>query len=404
MPAETMTDPDSTRLFEQRLSASVFHQIRERVVAALAAEGLSAILTDDPEDVAYLTGFFHHPGERPVAVLLRDDGRILLLVPELERQHAEEQDAQAEIVTFVEYPGLESPFAALARASGPLRGRVGVTTRVTQHRLRLATVAFADAEWVPTELVTRARFLKFPEEIALHREAARITDRMLEAGVALVAEAIASGGPLPSEQELAGHVGSVGIGTMYAEHRDVVVVSFLAGGLVYAGANSAIPHGLPSAYRLTRGDTFMLSLGCAVGGRFVEGERTFVLGEPSDEQRLYHDTVRRAQAEGSRAIAPGVRCADSNTRCLDVIRDAGLGRYLRHRQGHGIGLGMHEPPWLEDGDRTPLEAGMIVSNEPGLYVPGHAGYRISDSMLVTETGSEPLTHFPRDLASCTIPV
>jgi Xaa-Pro aminopeptidase len=399
-----MTDPDSTRVFEQRLPASVFHRIRERVVAALAAEGLSAILTDDPEDVAYLTGFFHHPGERPVAVLLRDDGRILLLVPELERQHAEEQDAQAEIVTFVEYPGLESPFAALARASGPLRGRVGVTTLVTQHRLRLATVAFADAEWVPTELVTRARFLKFPEEIALHREAARITDRMLEAGVALVTEAIAAGGPLPSEQELAGHVGSVGIGTMYTEHRDVVVVSFLAGGLVYAGANSAIPHGLPSAYRLTRGDTFMLSLGCAVGGRFVEGERTFVLGEPSDEQRLYHDTVRRAQAEGSRAIASGVRCADSNTRCLDVIRDAGLGRYLRHRQGHGIGLGMHEPPWLEDGDRTLLEAGMIVSNEPGLYVPGHAGYRISDSMLVTESGSEPLTHFPRDLASCTIPV
>ncbi|PSL37185.1 Xaa-Pro aminopeptidase [Labedella gwakjiensis] len=399
MPADTRAAP-----FEQRLDPAVFHRIRERVQTALASEGLSAILTDDPEDVAYLTGFFHHPGERPVAVLLRDDGRILLLVPELERQHAEEQHAQAEIVTFAEYPGLESPFAPLARAVGPLRGRVGVTTLVTHHRLDLASAAFDDVEWAPTELVTRARAIKLPEEIVLHREAARITDRMLEAGVALVADAVAAGGRLPSEQELAGHVGSVGIGTMYAEHRDVVVVSFLAGGLVYAGANSAIPHGLPSSYRLSPGDTFMLSLGCAVGGRFVEGERTFVLGEPSDEQRRYHETVRLAQAEGSRAIAPGVRCADSNARCLDVIRDAGLGRYLRHRQGHGIGLGMHEPPWLEDGDRTLLEPGMIVSNEPGLYVPGHAGYRISDSMLVTEDGSEPLTVFPRDLASCTIPV
>lgn len=405
MPADTRIPVDTpSALFEPRLAPDVFHRIRERIVTALATEGLSAILTDDPEDVAYLTGFFHHPGERPVAVLLRDDGRILLLVPELERQHAEEQDAQAEIVTFAEYPGLESPFMALARASGAVRGRVGVTTLVTHHRLRLASAAFVDADWVPTELVTRARFLKLPEEIALHREAARITDRMLEAGVALVADAVSSGGRLPSEQELAGHVGSVGIGTMYAEHSDVVVVSFLAGGLVYSGANSAIPHGLPSGYRLAPGDTFMLSLGCAVGGRFVEGERTFVLGEPSDEQRLYHDTVRRAQAEGARAIAPGVRCTDSNTRCLDVIRDAGLGRFLRHRQGHGIGLGMHEPPWLADGDPTPLEVGMIVSNEPGLYVPGHAGYRISDSMLVTATGSEPLTHFPRDLDSCSIPV
>ncbi|RWZ59228.1 aminopeptidase P family protein [Labedella populi] len=405
MPADIRSADGETRdAFEQRLAPAVFHRIRERVVMALADEGLSAVLTDDPEDVAYLTGFFHHPGERPVAVLLRDDGRILLLVPELERQHAEEQEAQAEIVTFAEYPGLESPFAPLARASGPMRGRVGVTTLVTHHRLLLASAAFTGVDWVPTELVTRARQVKFPEEIVLHREAARITDRMLEAGVTLVTDAVAGGGPLPSEQELASHVGSVGVGAMYAEHRDVVVVSFLAGGLVYAGANSAIPHGLPSAYRLAPGDTFMLSLGCAVGGRFVEGERTFVLGDPSDEQRLYHDTVRLAQAEGSRAIAPGVQCSDSNARCLDVIRGAGLGRYLRHRQGHGIGLGMHEPPWLEDGDATPLLPGMIVSNEPGLYVPGHAGYRISDSVLVTETGSEPLTGFPRDLDSCTIPL
>ncbi|BDZ46857.1 M24 family metallopeptidase [Naasia aerilata] len=99
-----------------------------------------------------------------------------------------------------------------------------------------------------------------------------------------------------------------------------------------------------------------------------------------------------------------MECRASNARCLDVIRDAGLGQYLRHRQGHGIGLGMHEPPWLEDGDPTLLEAGMIVSNEPGIYIPGHAGYRISDSMLVTASGSEPLTSFPRSLEDCTIPV
>jgi Xaa-Pro aminopeptidase len=189
---------------------------------------------------------------------------------------------------------------------------------------------------------------------------------------------------------------------MYRQHADVVVISFLAGGLVYAGANSAIPHGLPSSYRLRDGDTFMLSLGAAVGGRFVEGERTFVLGDPTADQRRFHDAVRDAQAEGGRAIAPGTRCCDSNARCLDVIRDAGLGSYLRHRQGHGIGLGMHEPPWLEDGDPTVLRPGMIVSNEPGIYIPGHAGYRISDSMLVTETGSEPLTSFPRSLDDCVI--
>ncbi len=279
-----------------------------------------------------------------------------------------------------------------------------MTTQVTQHRLALLAAGFDRADWRPTDVVTRARYRKAPEEVALHREAARITDVMLASGVALVADAVRSGGDLPSEQELAAHVTRTGTAAMYAEHADVVVVSPLAGGLVYAGPNSAIPHGLPSGYRLRPGDTFMLSLGCAVGGRFVEGERTFVLGEPSAEQRRFHDTVRAAQAEGSRAIAPGVRCADANARCLAVIRDAGLGQHLRHRQGHGIGLGMHEPPWLEDGDPTVLEPGMVVSNEPGLYVPGHAGYRISDSVLVTAHGSEPLTSYPRDLDACTIPL
>jgi Xaa-Pro aminopeptidase len=184
---------------------------------------------------------------------------------------------------------------------------------------------------------------------------------------------------------------------MYAEHTDVVVVSPLAGGLVYAGPNSARPHALPSGYRLRPGDTFMLSLGCAVGGRFVEGERTFILGEPTADQRRYYEAVRQAQQVGGEALRPGVPCSRANTVCLDVIRAAGLGEYLRHRQGHGIGLGMHEPPWLADGDDTPLEAGMIVSNEPGIYIPGHAGYRISDSMLITDDGARPFTSYPRSL-------
>jgi Xaa-Pro aminopeptidase len=146
----------------------------------------------------------------------------------------------------------------------------------------------------------------------------------------------------------------------------------------------------------------MLSLGCAVGGRFVEGERTFVLGEPTTDQARYYQAVRTAQQIGGEAIRPGVLCREANAACRDVIIESGLEQFLRHRQGHGIGLGMHEPPWLEDGDDTPLAAGMIVSNEPGIYIPGHAGYRISDSMLVTHDGSRPLTGFPRDLADAVI--
>ncbi len=388
-------------MFTTRLSADVLDRLQERVRERLRAAQLDALLTDSPEDVAYLTGFFHHPCERPVAVWIGADGGAVLLVPELERENAERQEARAEIVSYPEFPGVLPPFRVLADRVGPA-GRVGYSTSMTWERQHAAFSEVRAAEAVPTPIVTEARYIKLPEEVALHAEAARITDLMLEAGVALIRERISAGGELPSEAELASHVGGVGVATMYAEHDDVIVVSPLAGGLVYAGANSAYPHGLPSGYRLRPGDTFMLSLGCAVGGRFVEGERTFVLGEPTAEQRRYHDAVRLAQEIGGRAIRPGRECRNANRNCLDVIRDAGFGEYLRHRQGHGIGLGMHEPPWLEDGDDTPLEAGMIVSNEPGIYIPGHAGYRISDSMLVTADGSRPLTAFPRDLDSCTI--
>lgn len=388
-------------MFPTRLTPDALDRIQSRVRARLADEGLDALLTDSPEDVAYLTGFFHHPSERPVAVWLDADGGTVLLVPELERENAERQSARADLVSYPEFPGVLPPFRALASRVGS-SGRVGFSTGMTWERQTAAFAELDAAEAVPTPLVTETRYVKLPEEIVLHAEAARITDLMLEAGLALIHESVSAGGVLPSEAELASHVGRVGVSTMYAEHDDVIVVSPLAGGLVYAGANSAYPHGLPSGYRLRAGDTFMLSLGCAVGGRFVEGERTFVLGTPTADQRRYHDTVRLAQATGGAAIRPGRECRAANADCLDVIREAGLGQYLRHRQGHGIGLGMHEPPWLEDGDATPLAAGMIVSNEPGIYIPGHAGYRISDSMLVTEEGSRPLTAFPRDLDHCTI--
>jgi Xaa-Pro aminopeptidase len=390
--------------FSQRLSRDFFAGVQDRVRARAVEAGFDAVLTDDPEDVAYLTGFFHHPCERPVAVWLDTDGRCVLLLPELELEHAQSQHAAAELVSYPEYPGTMPPFALLAGAVGAGRRRAGHTTSISFARLTAAATALSTVDLVPTDLVTIARYVKDPAEVALHQEAARITDVMLTEGVALVTDALASGGELPSEAELAAHVTRVGTSTMYAEHTDVVVVSMLAGGLVYAGANSAYPHGLPSGYRLRPGDTFMLSLGCAVGGRFVEGERTFVLGEPTDEQRRYHETIRLAQEVGGQAIKPGAECRSANAACLAVVREAGLGRYLRHRQGHGIGLGMHEPPWLEDGDPTLLEPGMIVSNEPGIYVPGHAGYRISDSMLVTEDGSRPLTSYPRGLDDCVIPV
>lgn len=387
----------------QRLPRSFYARVQSDVRRHLGEEGLDAIVCEDWRDVAYLTGFFHTPTERPVLVVVTAD-RTIGLVPALEYEYAQQQDiAVDELVAYPEYPGVRTPQEVLADALAGASGRWGHAWTLSTGDLGLLRAAMGGVEWVGTHLVDRMRLVKYDEEVVLHREAARLGDVMLAAGRELVEERVADGGPLPSEAELAKHVIGRGTAWMYDTHDNVVVVPLLAGGLVYSGPNSAYPHGLVTEHRLQPGETFILSLGGAVGGRYAESERTFVLGEPSDQQRALFETDARAQHVGTEAIRPGATCADVNAGCLDVIRDAGYAEHIRHRQGHGIGLNFHEPPWLEDGDDTELAAGMVVSSEPGIYVLGHAGYRISDTVLVTPDGRERLTTYPRDLASSIIP-
>jgi len=385
---------------KQRLSRDTYARIQDGLRTRMEAQGFDGLLVDDHHHVAYLTGFFHFPNERPAAVWLTAD-ECVLLVPALEADHAEKQNTAADFVVYPEFPGLEDAFSILLSTKNPT-GRIAYSPTTPVGRVEKFRHFAPNATWVMSEIVEDARLIKFPEEIALHREAARISDAMVESGLKLIRDAMAAGSPLPTEAELASHVTRFGVSTMYAEHEDVVVGQMLAGGLVYTGKNAAFPHGLPSAERVKPGETFILSLGCAVGGRFAESERTFVMGEPSDEQRRYFDVASRAQAVGTDALIAGRPCSEANRICLDVIREAGMEQFLRHRQGHGIGIWLHEPPWIADGDDRPLRPGMIVSSEPGLYIPGHGGYRISDTVLITENGPERLTKRPRTLEDCVI--
>lgn len=401
-----VTSPSVARM-SQRLPADFYQGVQARLRTRMAADRLDAVVVDDWHDVAYVTGFFHHPNERPAVVWVGRD-RTVLLVPELEREHAEAQGAIADdLVAYAEFPGVTSPFTVLSKAISSsesrarARGRWAHTPAMSTGRLGSLTSVFPDVSWVMSSAVDDLRLIKRPDEIALHRAAARLGDVMLEAGVSLVRDAVASG-EFPSEAELADHVVRAGSRWMYETHSDVVVVPMLTGGLVYSGERSAYPHGLPSGHRLKPGDTFILSLGGAVGGRYAESERTFFLGEPSAEQRRYFEADHEAQSVGTKAIRPGALCRDVNEACLSVIKAAGFAGHIRHRQGHGIGLNFHEPPWLETGDSTPLVPGMVVSSEPGVYVPGHGGYRISDTVLVTDDGHECLTSYPRDLSDVVI--
>ncbi|OEO30052.1 proline dipeptidase [Devosia insulae DS-56] len=380
--------------FSQRLGADFYARVHRDIRARMAETGVDLLLLDANDDVIYTTGFSHYTTERPVVFAISQTGAWLLL-PRLEQGHAAHQIIAAEPVIYFEFPGVDKPFDVLARALPAQSGTVAHSYGIAFGRIAQIAAAFPNAKVVPSTIVQQMRLRKYPEEIVLHREAARISDEMVRAGVALIGEAVRQGGELPSEIAIEQHVSRHAMNIMYSEHNELMLVQGLASGLVYSGIRSSFPHGMPTGNPVKRGESLILSLGCRVGGRAAESERTFFIGEPTTEQQRHYSVAYEAQRMATAALIAGHTCASSDNLALGYIRDQGMADNALHRVGHGMGIMFHESPWIEAGDQTILEPGMIASSEPSITIPGFAGYRIADTVLVTAEGPDSMTHYPR---------
>jgi Xaa-Pro dipeptidase len=386
-----------------RLGESFYRRKVAAVQAALEERRLDGLVVLNHHQIYYLVGFFHTPTERPIILFVPRQGEPVLFVPKLEEAYVHEGAWAPDVEVYFEYPGIVHPVDWMCEKlaqRGFASARLGFDGGLAVATHRRISAALPGAEWVEAgDIIGGLRLCKDPEEIELHRRASFYSDWMLEEGLRYI-----RAGERPSEINIERTMAGAVINKMQAELPTVVVVSMLAGALVNSGPRSAFPHGLPSARRIGPGDNLILSVGCAVGGYFAESERTFILGDPTPEQRNRYEAARLAQEIGFLALEPGSRCCDANRRCLDSIRNSGFGEFIMHRQGHGIGIQNHEAPWIEDGDTTVLAPGMVVSCEPGIYCPGQGGYRVSDTVLITPKGPERLTQFPRDLSSIVIPL
>jgi Xaa-Pro dipeptidase len=167
-------------------------------------------------------------------------------------------------------------------------------------------------------------------------------------------------------------------------------------------SRSVLPHVFSTSRRIKEGDMVIHTRVVSLNGYHGECERTFIIGKPTREQEAIFKIVREAQQATIDAIKPGVKVEDLDAIARGIISTAGYGKYFIHRTGHGIGLEVHERPFLREGDPTFVQPGMIFSVEPGIYIPDFGGMRHSDTILVTEDGHDVLTRYPKDLPSLII--
>ena len=255
----------------------------------------------------------------------------------------------------------------------------GWTTLEEHARLRkMLPGVYIERGGLLSKELARLRLMKTQNEIAQIKKAQRIAE---EALAYVLAHHLKEG---VTEKELALAL------DYYMLSHGAEALSFET--IAVAGENGSRPHGAPGDRKLRQGDLVTMDFGCVVDGLHSDMTRTVAVGgDCSDEAREVYQVVLRAQEEALHIVGPGVKCEEVDRAARDVIKAAGYDEHFRHGTGHGVGFEIHEAPSLAPRSKDILEPGMIVTVEPGIYIPGKCGVRIEDMALITEDGYENLT-------------
>jgi Xaa-Pro dipeptidase len=374
------------------------HERQERARKLMSENALDAIVlmggaqtpgneTDEGTSLRYFTGIRWWGGERLFALVLPAKGAAFCVCPAFEEGRAHEQfssalnDQPADVRTWQED---ESPYQRLAQGlkeRGIASGRLGIeeTVRfVFSDGIAQAAPQITVASATP--VTAGCRMVKSAHEIALMRLAAQVTLASYEAVYAGLRD-----------------------GTTQQQVKDLIAAAYERLGFpgeanVQVGEYTALPHGSTTPQVIREGSIVMIDDGCTVEGYQSDITRTFVLGktpkQAGDKMKRVFEIVHRAQSAALAAARPGVECGAIDAAARKVISDAGYGpdyKYFTHRLGHGLGMDMHEWPYLVRGNTTRLQPNMTTSDEPGIYIRGEFGIRLEDDMHVTEDGAELFT-------------
>jgi len=379
--------------FEDRLAA-----VRDR----LAETDADAATWVGATSIEYLTGFHHIQTERPVVLAVTDD-RVEITVPRLEVERVSPNPRIDAVHDYFDYPGGEPVSVAVEMLDGLGVGAIAADADGPPGVMGYEGPAFSEYLDVDTQSwVDRMRWAKSDAEVDLIRESAKWANL----GHRYLADFSEPGAHPATVSQRASTEASRAMLDALGDNYSVRV---RGDGPVHAGyisgEETALPHGHTPNERLSEGDALVTGATANVDGYRSELERTMFVGDYSDEQEHYFELMLEAQTLAIDALGPGVPVAEVDRVVWDYLEEQGVTDLAQHHVGHNIGLGAHEPPYIDrgwderyDGDDAVMRPGHVYTIEPGLYTDEY-GYRHSDTVAITESGTERLTNFPRDIDS-----
>jgi Xaa-Pro dipeptidase len=377
----------------------------------MAEKQLDAVYISGSTSFAYFIGYRYLPTERPAALVIAPGHDVSFLGPIMEKDHILLQSKLvSRTFTYLDYPGDSHPmkkFALLLAEIGLSGKRIGVdnpsfySSPWGYKGLNLSDIMPGTQFVYIGEDVYNMRIVKSENEISLVKESVRwgkVAHEYLqhETKAGVYDWEVSTIASLKASREM-----KKTLGEDYTSTSATPLFAH-AGFRGQVGVHSVYPHSLSIGRPIAFGDMLGTGASADVDGYHSELERNLFLGKPTEKMIHYHKIVLEMQNAAFDAMKPGSKCSDIDIASYRVANKYGLTDYVLHHTGHGMGLEGHEAPFLDIGDYSLLRPGMVMSLEPGLYIPGLGGFRHSDTIVIGEDGAEWITDYPRDTDSLTI--
>lgn len=347
-------------------------------------ENIAVSFLTSTENIFYLSNFYSDPHERLLGLAVFQEKEPFLICPAMEKESVKEAGWEFDILA---YSDIENPWELVEKA---VKTRIKAFDKIAVEKEHLNVVRYEEIlhRFSGTKIVSaeeklrQLRMFKDADEIARLRKACALADYAIEAGCAEIREG-------KTELEILAAI------EYELKKKGVQKMSFDT--MVLTGANSASPHGVPGQTKVQKGYFILFDLGVVIDGYCSDITRTVAYGDIDDRKKEIYDIVLKSQLTAIEASRAGVSCADVDLTARNIIAGAGFGEYFTHRLGHGLGISVHEYPSITETNPLILEKGMFFTIEPGIYIPGTAGVRIEDDVLITDNGAEVLTKYPKEL-------